>query len=193
MILYLHGFRSSSLSAKSQQIQQAMAAAGRENELACPDLPDDPQAAIDLALATAKSLCGSGSTRELTVIGSSLGGYYATWLKEELDCKAVVINPAVYAVRDLSTQLGHTEKFHSNAPFSFTAASVRALARLRKPELTRMSRYYLLACTGDELLDWQEMTHRYDGARVTLVQGGDHAFSMFETYLPSILDFTASK
>lgn len=190
MILYLHGFRSSSLSAKSQQLQQAMAERGRAHELAAPDLPDDPEAAIKLAMGCARQLCGSGDPRNLTVIGSSLGGYYATWIKEELDCKAVLINPAVYAVRDLSTQLGHTEKFHSSAPFSFTADSIHALARLYRPALTRMQRYFLLACTADQVLDWQEMTHRYDGARVTLVQGGDHAFSMFETYLPAILDFT---
>lgn len=190
MILYLHGFRSSSLSAKSQQLQRAMAAAGRGAELAAPDLPDDPHAAIELALACARQLCPSGNMQDLTVIGSSLGGYYATWLKEELDCKAVLINPAIYAVRDLSTQLGHTQKFHNDAPFSFTARSVRALATLYRPVLTRMQRYYLLACTADEVLDWQEMTQRYDGAHLTLVQGGDHAFSMFETHLPSILDFT---
>ena len=193
MILYLHGFRSSSLSAKSQQLQQAMAAAGRAHELAAPDLPDDPHAAIALAMAHAKQLCPSGNMRDLTVIGSSLGGYYATWLKEELNCKAVLINPAIYAVRDLSTQLGHTTKFHSDASFSFTAASIRALASLYRPVLTDMQRYYLLACTDDEVLDWQEMTHRYDGARLTLIQGGDHAFSMFERHLPAILDFTASK
>ena len=190
MILYLHGFRSSSLSAKSQQLQRAMEAAGRAHELAAPDLPDDPCAAMELAMAHARRLCPSGNMQELTVIGSSLGGYYATWLREELNCKAVLINPAVYAVRDLSTQLGHITKFHSDARFSFTAESVRALARLYRPVLTDMQRYYLLACTGDEVLDWQEMTHRYDGARLTLIQGGDHAFSMFEHYLPAIFDFT---
>ena len=190
MILYLHGFRSSSLSAKSQQLQHAMAASGRAHELAAPDLPDDPLAAIATATECAHALCGERPLSELTVIGSSLGGYYATWLKEQWDCKAVLINPAIYAVRDLSTQLGQTRKFHSDAPFSFTADSVYALGTLYRPALTRMERYYLLACTGDEVLDWQEMRQRYEGAKTTLITGGDHAFSMFESHIPAILDFT---
>lgn len=184
MILYLHGFRSSPHSAKARQFQEALRQQGREHQLLLPSLPASPKQAIALCLSLVKDI----PNEELCIVGSSLGGYYATYLAETLDCRAVCINPSIYAARDLSTQLEVRTQYHSDEPFLFKADYIRELAQLFVPHL-HPQRFLLLAGQQDELLDWQEMQARYNGAIQILAPDQDHAFSGFEHYLPTVLDF----
>jgi len=190
MILYLHGFRSSPDSFKARMMADAMAAHGLMDAWACPQLPASPREAIDLALGMARGqLADTGSPRELTVIGSSLGGFYATWIAEQLGCKAVLLNPAVHAARDLATQVGEHHMYHSGAPFVFLPEYVDELAAIHAPRITQPDRYFLVAATGDEVLDWREMRDRYAGCRQRIVQGSDHGLSDFAEWMPEVLEF----
>ncbi|KRA02946.1 MAG: YqiA/YcfP family alpha/beta fold hydrolase [Achromobacter sp.] len=190
MILYLHGFRSSPDSFKARMMADAMAAHGLMDAWACPQLPASPREAIDLALGMARGqLADTGSPRELTVIGSSLGGFYATWIAEQLGCKAVLLNPAVHAARDLATQVGEHHMYHSGAPFVFLPEYVDELAAIHAPRITQPDRYFLVAATGDEVLDWREMRDRYAGCRQRIVQGSDHGLSDFAQWMPEVLEF----
>ncbi|WP_313698882.1 YqiA/YcfP family alpha/beta fold hydrolase [Achromobacter sp.] len=190
MILYLHGFRSSPDSFKARMMADAMAARGLMDAWACPQLPASPREAIDLALGMARDrLADTGSPRELTVIGSSLGGFYATWIAEQLGCKAVLLNPAVHAARDLATQVGEHHMYHSGAPFVFLPDYVAELAAIHAPRITQPDRYFLVAATGDEVLDWREMRDRYAGCRQRIVQGSDHGLSDFAEWMPEVLEF----
>jgi len=134
---------------------------------------------------------GGSAAASLTVIGSSLGGFYATWLAERLGCRAVLINPVVHAARDLATQVGSHRTFHGGEPFEFLPEYVEELARAEAgiPVLTRPERYFLLAATGDEVLDWREMRARYAGCRQRIIEGGDHGLSDFADWLPEVLAF----
>jgi len=190
MILYLHGFRSSPDSFKARMMADAMAAHGLMDAWACPQLPASPREAIDLALGMARGqLADTDSPRELTVIGSSLGGFYATWIAEQLGCKAVLLNPAVHAARDLATQVGEHHMYHSGAPFVFLPEYVDELAAIHAPRITQPDRYFLVAATGDEVLDWREMRDRYAGCRQRIVQGSDHGLSDFAQWMPEVLEF----
>lgn len=190
MILYLHGFRSSPDSFKARLMADAMAARGLTDAWACPQLPASPRQAIDLALGMARDrLADADSPRELTVIGSSLGGFYATWIAEQLGCKAVLLNPAVHAARDLATQVGEHHMYHSGAPFVFLPEYVDELAAIHAPRITQPDRYFLVAATGDEVLDWREMRDRYAGCRQRIVQGSDHGLSDFADWTPEVLEF----
>ncbi|SIT22881.1 YqiA/YcfP family alpha/beta fold hydrolase [Achromobacter sp. MFA1 R4] len=190
MILYLHGFRSSPESFKARMMADAMAARGLTHAWSCPQLSASPREAIALALGMARDrLASAASPRELTVIGSSLGGFYATWIAEQLGCKAVLLNPAVHAARDLATQVGEHHMYHSGAPFVFLPEYVDELAAIHAPRITQPDRYFLVAATGDEVLDWQEMRDRYAGCRQRIVQGSDHGLSDFATWMPEVLDF----
>lgn len=190
MILYLHGFRSSPDSFKARLMADAMAARGLTDAWACPQLPASPREAIDLALGMARDrLADADSPRELTVIGSSLGGFYATWIAEQLGCKAVLLNPAVHAARDLATQVGEHHMYHSGAPFVFLPEYVDELAAIHAPRITQPDRYFLVAATGDEVLDWREMRDRYAGCRQRIVQGSDHGLSDFADWMPEVLEF----
>lgn len=190
MILYLHGFRSSPESLKARMMADAMAARGLSADWACPQLPASPREAVALAMGIARrQLAGAAEPGALTVIGSSLGGFYATWIAEQLGCKAVLLNPAVEAARDLATQVGEHHMYHSDAPFVFLPEYVDELSAIHAPRITQPNRYFLVAATGDEVLDWREMRDRYAGCRQRIVQGSDHGLSDFAEWMPEVLEF----
>jgi predicted esterase YcpF (UPF0227 family) len=150
----------------------------------CPQLaasPSDALASIEAGVA--------GWPRDaMAVVGSSLGGFYATALAERLGCRAVLLNPAVDPARDLAGQVGETTAWHSDDKFVFDARFVDELREMTPPSVTRPERYFAIIAKGDEVLDWREMTARYAGCRIKLLEGGDHALSDFEPqHLPDVL------
>lgn len=190
MILYLHGFRSSPQSAKAQQLAQAMRERGLEHDWLCPQLPASPAQAIALARGLIENRPDSLQTQQdLTVIGSSLGGYYAAYLASLWNCRAVLLNPVVHAARDLATQVGTHTQFHSPEPFLFLPEYIDELAKLAFDRPIAPERYFLLAASGDEVLDWHEMAQWYAGCPSRIINGSDHGISDFEHWLPEVMAF----
>jgi predicted esterase YcpF (UPF0227 family) len=189
MILYLHGFRSSPLSFKARVIGERMKALGREEEYLCPQLPASPKAAIELA----QELIARHGAERIALIGSSLGGFYATWLAERHGCRAALLNPAVHAPRDLASQVGVAVAWHSDEPFVFLPEHLEELRAFKVVTITRPERYLLVAATGDEVLDWREMVAHYPGAQQRVIEGSDHGISDFPRYLDSVLAFCDGK
>lgn len=188
-VLYLHGFRSSPLSFKARVVGERMAALGRSQELVCPQLPASPKAAMELAL----ELVAGKHADELSIIGSSLGGFYATWLAERIGCRAVLLNPAVDPLRNLEKHVGVTTEYHSDKPFEFKREYIDELRDLKVARITQPGRYFLLASTGDEVLDYRDMVAHYAGARQHVIQGSDHAISEFRDYVDEVLDFCMAR
>ena len=188
MILYLHGFRSSPQSAKARLLAQRMRELGRADEYLCPQLPASPRAAIALALEVAEKQPAG----RLCIIGSSLGGFYATALAERLGCRAVLLNPAVWPMPTLEQQVGISVDYHTGAPFEFKPEYIGELAELAVAQITQPQRYFLLAASGDEVLDYRRMLAHYPGAHTHLIDGGDHAISDFPQYLARVLQFCDS-
>lgn len=185
MILYLHGFRSSPQSFKARLLAERMAALGRNEEFLCPQLPASPRAAVELA----QSLLAQFSSQQISLIGSSLGGYYATWLAEQTGCRAALLNPAVHAARDLAPHVGLMQAYHSQEPFEFKREYVDELQALQVQSITAPARYLLVAATGDEVLDWREMVAHYPGAAHCVIEGSDHGISNFADYMDRVLEF----
>ena len=185
MILYLHGFRSSPQSFKARVMAQRMGELGLAHQFACPQLPASPAA----AMALAERLIEGVDPAQLIVVGSSLGGYYATWLAERHGCRAVLLNPAVKPPRDLESYVGVTTQYHSDEVFEFKREYVDELRALAVPAITDAGRYYLIAATGDEVLDWREMVAHYPGAQQTVIQGSDHGIAEFADHLDAVLAF----
>ncbi|HEV7619261.1 MAG TPA: YqiA/YcfP family alpha/beta fold hydrolase [Burkholderiaceae bacterium] len=185
MILYLHGFRSSPRSFKARLIAERLQARGRCAEYHCPQLPASPRDAIALA----SRIMSRFSPNDVALIGSSLGGYYATWLAEKSGCRAVLLNPAVKPPRDLEKYVGVTTAYHSDQPFEFKREYVDELKTLAVSRITHPERYFLVAATGDEVLDWHEMVGHYPGARHHVIEGSDHGLSDFNGYMDDVLAF----
>lgn len=185
MLIYVHGFNSSPASTKARQLRAALKARGRSNEFACPALPDRPLRAIAL-LETQMAQMPAGS---ITLVGSSLGGYYSTWLAEKHGVRAVLVNPAITPHEGLRAYLGRQTNLHSGEPYELTEQHLDELRALFVPRPTRLERYYLMVTTGDEVLDYREAVAKYAGARQLVVQGSDHGFADFERHLDSVLRF----
>lgn len=124
------------------------------------------------------------------VIGSSLGGFYATAVAERIGCRAVLLNPAVDPARDLTKYIGETTAWHSDERFFFRPEFIAELRAIAPVSLTNLQRYFAVIAKGDEVLSWDEMSERYRGCRITLLEGGDHALSDYATaHLPDVLRF----
>ncbi len=185
MILYLHGFRSSPESFKARLIADRLQELGRSADYYCPQLPASPREAVLLA----RQIAIQSAPHELTLIGSSLGGYYATRLAEQLGCRTVLLNPAIRPPQDLEKYVGITTTYHSGQPFEFKREYIDELKTFAVGPITEPQRYFLIAATGDEVLDWKEMVAHYPGARQTVIQGSDHGISDFSFYLDAVLEF----
>ena len=185
MIVYLHGFNSSPASGKARQLGEHMAAIGRQADYYCPALPNSPREAI--ALIEAELARRRPAT--VTLVGSSLGGFYATYLAEKHDWKAVLVNPAVHAHKLLRAALGPQTNWHTGEQWELTEAHLAELAALDVERITRPERYLLLAQTGDEVLDYRDAVAYYAGATQIIEDGGDHGFAGFERHYQTILDF----
>jgi predicted esterase YcpF (UPF0227 family) len=185
-LLYLHGFRSSPASTKARMTAIAVAERFPSVTWLCPALPASPKQAMEHVLqATA-----GWPLEAIVVIGSSLGGFYATWLAERWGCKAVLLNPAVRPARDLARHLGEQTVWHDpEQHFVFESAHVDELIALEIAQITRPERYFAVIAKGDEVLNWQEMTGHYAGAAIKLLPAGDHALSDYDQHLSEVMDF----
>ncbi len=173
MIVYLHGFRSSPASQKAQTLARRMAERGLAELFWCEQLPFAPLQAIELA----EQAIAAAPSRP-TLVGSSLGGYYATWLAEKHDLKAVLINP-----------VGSHTNLYTGERFEFTPGHVDDLRRIEVGTIRKPERFWLLVETADEVLDYRQAVLKYAGARQTVIEGGDHSFRHFGEFLDGILEF----
>ncbi len=153
---------------------------------ACPALPASPKQAMDAVLA----LADNWPKDSTAIIGSSLGGFYATWLAELWGCKAALLNPAVHPARDLAAHMGTQTVWQDPTQnFVFEATYIDELRAQEVAHISHPERYFAVIAKGDEVLDWREMTRHYAGATIKLLPAGDHALSDYEQHLDAVLDF----
>jgi predicted esterase YcpF (UPF0227 family) len=183
MLIYVHGFNSSSRSHKARLVHERMAALGCSAEYRCPDLDHRPSRAIEQLEALIE-----GAGQPVALIGSSLGGFYATYLAERHAVRAALVNPAVKPYELLAGYLGRQRNLYTGAEYELTPQHLHELRAL-EPRAITPERYLLLVTTGDEVLDYRMATARYAGCRQVVVEGGDHGFIGFAEYLELVLDF----
>lgn len=152
---------------------------------AVPELHHRPSIAIDQVAAACRGV-GAG---DLTLVGSSLGGFYATVMAERLGCKAALLNPAVHPHTHFGRFVGAQTNMYTGERFELTRAHVDELRDLDLAGITRPERYWLIVETGDEVLDYREAVAYYPGAFHTVVQGGDHALSTFHEHVPDLVQW----
>ena len=152
----------------------------------CPQLPPSPRAAMEMVMAGV----AQWPRDRMAVVGSSLGGFYATHVAETTGCKAVLLNPAVHAARDLSRYIGEQTSWHDPSErFVFEPRYVDELRALEHGPVADPSKYFAVIAKGDEVLDWREMTARYPGARIRLLEASDHAITDFDQHIDEVFSF----
>ena len=182
MLIYIHGFNSSPASFKAKVLHDRLAALGRADKFVAPALPHSPAAAAALLAELARR------HPQAVLIGSSLGGYYATWLAENFGLHAVLVNPAVRPYELLAAYVGTQKNLHTGEDYEFTAQHVAELRALEVGAITPEC-YLLMVETGDEVLDYRQAIEKYRGAQQLVIEGGDHGFSDFADYLDRVLAF----
>lgn len=191
LLVYLHGFRSSPRSSKAVMTGDAVKAlSSKDNpfEWYCPQLLASPKISVDMVI---QHIDKSNADR-VVIIGSSLGGFYTNFLAEKYACKAVVLNPAVRAARELAPHVGMLTAYDSDEPFDFRPEYIDELKALQVEKITVPERYFLIAAKGDELLDWSEMAEFYPGANQLILEGSDHGISEYRELLPKVLEFIST-
>ena len=189
-LIYLHGFNSSPQSFKAREMVERVAAlpAASRPPIHVPELPPRPAD----AMTAVRRLIDRDGPEGLTLIGSSLGGYYATWIAEQYAAagvRAVLINPTTGPATGLRPYLGIQRNLYTGAEYVLTEAHLREFLAMKVERLTRPERYYLMVQTGDEVLDYRLAVAHYAGAFQLVLGGGDHAFQNFGRHIDSILQF----
>lgn len=185
MFVYLHGFNSSPGSFKVRALAARLRERGLGERLRVPLLPHWPREAI----AAAEAELAHCERERCTLVGSSLGGHYATWLAERHDARAVLVNPAIRPDRLMAAHLGAQVNPYTGERYTLTAAHVEQLRALEISCITRPERYLLLVAAGDEVLDSRVALAKFAGADCIVHPGGDHAFADFTRYLDAVIDF----
>lgn len=183
VLVYVHGFNSSARSYKAGLLRERMARLGLAQHFACPELAHRPARAI----AQLQELLEGQDARNVTLVGSSLGGYYATWLVERLGVRAVLVNPAVRPYQLLAPLAGPQTNLYTGESWVLTPAHIAELRAL-ETECVSPERYLLITATGDEVLDYREGLARYAGCEQIVVDG-DHGFREFAAYLDVVIAY----
>ena len=186
-IVYLHGFNSSPQSVKGRAIARVAAALPDPPRFHLPALTHCPEQAMREVCAWIDST--DVDRASLALVGSSLGGFYATWLAERYGARAVIINPAIRPAADLRPFLGRQRNLHTGVEYDVTLAHFVELKALEVARITRPERYFLLVRTGDEILDWRVASMFYAGTFQYVAGGGDHGWEDFGAEIASVLRF----
>ena len=196
-LLYLHGFRSSPMSAKAQKVAARVKTDHPGVVWWCPQLPPSPAQAMQTLLEGT----ADWPSATTSAIGSSLGGFYARGFSLQKNCRAALLNPAVYPARDLAKYIGEQTVWHDpEERFFFQPGFVDELttqqdtiAKLAAKRPASAGRLYAIVAKGDEVLDWQEMVAFCQGGMVRLLPGGDHAISDFDDHMDDLFQFLRLK
>lgn len=187
-LLYAHGFRSGARSTKANQLRHALADRS-DFELIVPDLDPRPTQAISQLQWHALGI----APQRLTLIGSSLGGFYAMVLAEKLGCRAVLLNPSLRPYETLARHVGAQANFHTGEPFEFAHSYLAELKALAVAQITRPQRYLVVVEMGDELLDHTRTLAFFEGSPAIVVEGGDHNLGSFPAHINALLEFAKPK
>ena len=188
-IVYLHGFLSSPLSEKAQQTGHWMAAQGLADHYHCPALPMSPRECATVIEQKIRELDGE----KICMVGSSLGGFLATWAVEEFGLeRAVLVNPAVRPYALIRQYLGPQQNYQTGEIHDIKAEYADdLLAFERAPSNTEG--YWLLLQTADEVLDYRQAVDFYRGCHQSIEDGGNHSFVAYADWLPRIWEFANAR
>ena len=183
-ILYFHGFKSSSKSSKAQSLKNFIAKNTKNTKIIIPDLDDNFQNAHN-QIEELIRLSGSN----IVFMGSSLGGYYASYFSQKLKKKAVLINPAVHPLKDFEVHLGENENYSSGNKFNISSKEISFVRTLSYKKLLTPNDLLILLESGDEILKYNKSASYFSGAYIDIAFGGNHSYSLFKSKFHKIQKF----
>jgi len=189
MLIYIHGFNSSPESYKASLLKSFADKISMPDVLEVPALSYDPAVAMQQLLKIVQNYQSHSGIRPLCFIGSSLGGYYATWLAEKFESRVVLINPVVKPLELFEEYLGFNRNIYTGEEYSLTLDHVKQLQKYNVKEITKPDRYLLMLQSGDDVLDYNQALEKYAAVPSIVEEGGGHEFSEFDRHLETVLAF----
>ncbi|UJF19103.1 esterase YqiA [Vibrio sp. SS-MA-C1-2] len=186
LLLYIHGFNSSPLSHKAKVMTDYCQQYHPDIDVCVPQLASYPQQAAEQLI---KIIEQYRFTHKIGLVGSSLGGFLATWLNAHYQIPVVVINPAVRPYELLSDYLGEQQNPYTNEIYTLKTEHIGELRTLDIGDIEQPEQFWLLQQTEDEVLDYRQAVEKYAKSRQTVEEGGDHSFVNFERYPAKIIQF----
>lgn len=185
VLMYIHGFNSSPMAPKGQIIQRWLR--HRPYRLYLPNVACPPLEAMTKLIRLTEQAQKAGES--LRFIGSSLGGFFATYLCEMFDGHAVLINPAVRPDKLWHRFLGRHYNPYTGQYLHVTSAHAAALKQFEVHTLQRPQNMMVLLKQGDEVLDYQWAVQKYSQSQLLIEEGGDHTFHDFERHQDTVTNF----
>ena len=189
-ILYIHGFNSSPLSVKAEQTRLYLFNNFPQVNFYCPQLVSNPKGAIN---QLEQIILSSPTNSSWFLIGSSLGGYFASYLSEKYNVPCVLVNPAIKPFELLEDYLGEQVNPYTEEVYQVTREHMLELKAIepKRPSfnIAQKNNYLVMVQTDDEVLNYQQAVEKYEHCRLVVEQGGDHSFIDFEHHLPTIAGF----
>ena len=181
MILYIHGFGSSGHGGKASLFREYF-----EDEVIVPSLSYVPNLAIDTIEQIIELLLSKDET--VGIVGSSLGGYYAIYLANKFNLKAVLINPAIYPYKTLE-KIGNAMNYYDGSTFEVTKEHMQSLKSFEVNEIKNQENFLVLLQTDDEVLDYNDAVEKLPNSDLVIEEGGNHSFENIESYFRKIGSF----
>ncbi len=191
LLIYLHGFNSSPASHKAQVLRNYFSARDQLQHYEVPELDPVPERAMQdlVRLLDARVNDARVNKANITLLGSSLGGYYASFLVERFGVRVVLVNPAVNPASTLASCVGYNENYYTREKYEFTQEHLRQLAHYEIAGIAYPEGYLVFLQTGDDTLDYREAADKYRHCDLHIEAGGSHGYSGFERIIPRILAF----
>ena len=183
-IFYFHGFASSADSTKALVFQNFIKKRFPNVQLHVPNIDNS----IEKSFVQLEDLVNKNSTNKL-FMGSSLGGFYASYFAEKYNSKAVLINPASNPYRGMEMYLGKNINYSTNEEFYLTKEDLEVLEEKNVSSIKNPSNYLVLVETGDEVIPFKYTLEFYKGCNFCVVNGGSHSFDSFQDKLEIIASF----
>lgn len=188
-LLYLHGFLSSPASQKARETCRYAEDNNLASEILVPELHQGPEDTIMYLL----ELLSAVDRSRLGIIGSSLGGFYATVIAEALQVPAVLINPAVHPWRYWQEYVGSHQNYHTGQAHEVTMDHVGQLKDAEPEQISDPENYQVFLQRHDEVLDYELALQRYGERQCVVRDNGSHAYENFNSELPLAFDFLLSR
>ena len=183
-ILYFHGFASSSNSNKAKVLKNYISKNYRETKIMIPDLDNN----FKLAVSQIYKLIDSVKN-PIVFMGSSLGGYYASYFSTKLKTKSVLINPAIPPLKDFEMHLGQNKNYSTGEKFIITANDIRYIRKISYKKYANAENTYVLLESGDNVLNYKETAKYFSGSHLDIVYGGSHSYESLDEKLKNIINF----
>ena len=183
-ILYFHGFASSSNSNKAKILKKYISKNYKNAEIIIPDIDNN----FKLAVNQIHDLIDNAK-HPIVFIGSSLGGYYASYFSSKFKTKSVLINPAIPPLKDFEIYLGENENYSTGEKFIITPEDIKYIRKMSYKKYANAENTYVLLESGDEVLNYKETTKYFSGSYLDIVYGGSHSYESLDEKLKNIVNF----